>query len=255
MAGDPFRKPRPGDPLAIPAEAYGAFVDAALAERRRQLGRTGGGAVGGPGFDGSVVLVKNASGADRGRFEVLGIDQPVILPSANPDGFKERVALSCVTPTADHAGGRFVVLLEPLAGGAVGRAVAAGVAVCQLSVTAAGDTFADAEAGVTATLKTAESGAASILWKEPGTGTRWAVVHVGAGAGGKGFVDLKNAGVDAAADVPFIDVPASSDMLVFGAETLSGTAGGKLTLKPGTSARQVITWNGTKWTADWVRAH
>ena len=79
--------------------------------------------MGGVGRQASVILVKNTSGQDQDRFAVLGIDAPIIAPGAdgNEEEFKRQVALSCVTPTAEHAG-RFVVLQEPLADGAIGRA-------------------------------------------------------------------------------------------------------------------------------------
>lgn len=177
---NPWRRARPGDPLEIPAAAYNAMLEAAAAERARRqtLGRE-------PSVltpEGAVVLVKNTSGGNLDRFSVLGIGNALITPTDNADGFKERVALVGVTPAATHAG-KFVILLEPLANNAVGRAMAAGVTVAKLNVVDADDAAADAEAGVTATLKThATTGAATILWKESGTGTKWAVVRFG-GAG------------------------------------------------------------------------
>lgn len=39
---DAFRKVRSGQPLVIPARAYNAFVDAAVAERRREQTQGGG---------------------------------------------------------------------------------------------------------------------------------------------------------------------------------------------------------------------
>ena len=55
---------------------------------------------------------------------MLGIDSPVISPTDNETEFKNTVALSCVAPTSSHAG-KFVVLLEPLADGRMGKAYTA----------------------------------------------------------------------------------------------------------------------------------
>ena len=69
MAGDPFKKAMRGDPLAIPARAYNAMIDAAVAHRMNQLTGLGRAGAGGPG----EVLVENTLGSDRDRFNVMGI--------------------------------------------------------------------------------------------------------------------------------------------------------------------------------------
>src|SRR5690606_26013395 len=113
-----------GQPLNIPADDWNRIVDATRAFYEQQAPAPGKApaTVGGVGRQASVILVKNTSGQDQDRFAVLGIDAPIIAPGAdgNEEEFKRQVALSCVTPTAEHAG-RFVVLQEPLADGAIGR--------------------------------------------------------------------------------------------------------------------------------------
>lgn len=42
-------------------------------------------------------------------------------PSDNKDGFKNQAVLAGVTSAADDHAGRFVILLEPLADGKIGR--------------------------------------------------------------------------------------------------------------------------------------
>jgi len=105
-----LRKVRSGDPLVIPAATFNAFVDVARDYQERQRSATRDGL---PDWrQTGIVLVRNDSGADRQRFDVLGVAGTVIKPTDNADAFKERVALKGVTPTAAHAG-RFVILLEP----------------------------------------------------------------------------------------------------------------------------------------------
>ena len=176
-----------GQPLNIPADDWNRIVDATRAFYEQQ-GTRGGlatvGISGGGGRQASVVLVKNASGQDQNRFAVLGIDAPIIPPGAegNEDEFKRQVALSCVTPTADHAG-RFVVLQEPLADGAIGRACVSGVTVVRLQVENEDDPTADVADGESSHLVSGTSGNAVILWKEEegGDGGRWAIVRIGGG--------------------------------------------------------------------------
>ncbi|MBN2581475.1 MAG: hypothetical protein JXL80_00295 [Planctomycetes bacterium] len=171
-----MKKVKSGDPLVIPAPTYNAFVDAAVDQKRRQQAssQTERAAFRQAG----IVLVKNGSGADRLRFDVLGIDTPVITPTDNENAFKSKVVLNGSTPSESDHLGRFVILLEPLAGGKVGMACAAGVCAVHIDVQNEDHRFADIKDGEAASLESRESGAATILWKEPGTGLKWAVVHV-----------------------------------------------------------------------------
>lgn len=177
-----FSKVQSGEKLRIPAVAYNAFIDTALDLRRRQqtaqqdgtpeLRQTG------------IILVRNDSGADRGRFDVLGISGVLITPADNPDAFKSKVALVGVSPAEAQHAGRFVVLLEPIASGKIGQACAAGVTIARVDIVDTDHKFADVSDGTAAQLKSAEGGAGAILWKESGTGVKWAVVRIGAGGGG-----------------------------------------------------------------------
>ena len=125
-----------------------------------------------------IVLVKNGSGADRQRFDVLGIDSPVITPTDNEDAFKNKVVLSGTTPSESDHLGRLAILLEPLANGKVGMACVAGVCAVHVDVQHEDHQFADIKDGDASSLQSRENGAATILWKETGTGLKWAVVHL-----------------------------------------------------------------------------
>ena len=174
--GDALKKVKSGDPLVIPSQTFNTFIDAARAHKASQQASSQAEC---RAFRQSgIVLVKNASGADRQRFDVLGIDSPLISPTDNEDAFKNKVVLSGVTPaSADHLG-RFVVLLEPLADGKVGMACVAGVCVVHVDVQHDSHQFADIKDGEAASLESRDSSAATILWKESGTGLKWAVVHI-----------------------------------------------------------------------------
>ncbi|MCG3177995.1 MAG: hypothetical protein BIFFINMI_00318 [Phycisphaerae bacterium] len=174
-------KVKPGDPLRIPAATFNAFVDAAEDLRRRQHDQFT--SMQPVGSQTVIVPIKNNSGGDLGRFAVLGIDSPVFTPADNEDGFKNRIALVGVTPVAPTHLGRFAILLEPVANGRIGQAAVAGVCVAKVEVQAEDDGFADISDGSTASLASGPSGAATILWKETGTGEKWAVVRFGGGGG------------------------------------------------------------------------
>jgi hypothetical protein len=178
MSGD-LRKVRTGDPLRIPARAYNAFVDAAHLARR--IDADTGAEPTLPGAQEHLVLVRNESGADLPRFGILGIDRPIIEPGAegNTDEFKRRAALiGAAITTTDEFVGRFVVAREPIASGKIGWSVIRGITPATVNVIdedhSHADTYPDQQV-----LRSGFTGAARILWKEPGTGELLALIEMG----------------------------------------------------------------------------
>jgi len=176
---DSLRKVQSGQKLNIPAAAYNSFVDAAVDYRRRtaHIGQKAQQSF----RQGSIVLVRNDSGSNQNRLAVLGIDTPIINPTVNDNEFKNRVALSCVTPAVDTHEGKFVVLAEPIASGKIGRAYAAGVCPVKIDVPDENTEyrFAEITDGIADNLKASHYGSAAILWREGGTGAQWAVARLG----------------------------------------------------------------------------
>jgi hypothetical protein len=126
-----------------------------------------------------IVMVKNNSGSDVARFGVLGIDGALVDPATNADEFAARVVLKGITPTdADHTG-KFVVLLESVKSGDVARAYISGVCPAKVDVIDADDTHADVKNSDRASLESRAGGSARVLWKESGTGVKWAIVLLG----------------------------------------------------------------------------
>lgn len=192
---DILQKVKPGDPLRIPARTFNAFVDAAIDHQRRQRSsqttappRTMSGDAS-PNA-GNVVLIRNDSGEDRQRFEILGIDAPVFLPSDHLEEFQRQIALASVMPVLDDHADRFVILSEPVRSGAIGRAWVGGVCPVQIVVDDETLMFAELQDGDATALKAALSGPITILWKDTGTGTKWAVVRFGS-APAAGLVPVK----------------------------------------------------------------
>lgn len=175
--GDAFKKVQRGQRLQITAETFNAFLDAAHAVRaHKQFGTDAS-----PYFRQSgIAKVKNASGSDQVRFAVLGLTEPLILPSANESEFKRQVAFEGVVPAKDDHQGKFAVLLEPIANGKIGLAVIAGVVPVRLKVDPAQlyerAEILDADAGK---LLNVPHGSARVLWIEAAEGeVRWAIVHL-----------------------------------------------------------------------------
>ncbi len=178
--GDALKKVTSGSPLAIPAAAYNAFIDAARAEQARQGDQEIGAA---PAHrESGVVLIKNTTESDLARFAILGIDAPVFTPTDNEQEFKNRVAFKGVTPVLDDHQLRFAILLEPLAAGRIGLGMVQGVTPVRLYVTNEGHRGAGMEEGKTGYLSSQASAyATTVLWKESGVSEseedlKWAVI-------------------------------------------------------------------------------
>lgn len=178
-----LQKVRPGDPLVIPAATFNALIDTTLEFRRAQL-RTQRDALQRFAQSG-IILVRNKSGEDRQRFDVLGIDQPIVAPEDDEGAFKNRVAVDGVVPTLEHAA-RFVVLLSPLARDAVGPAVADGITVAKVKMTSETDVFAEVEDGHADYLKSGGTGSAGILWVDTSEDPGLAIIRVGSSGAAAG---------------------------------------------------------------------
>jgi len=175
-----MEKVKPGDPFRMTAETFNTFVDAARDFKMRQQG---GGArplreTRQPG----IVLVKNDDVFDIERFEAMRIeDSMVISPTDNLIEFKNRPVPKCKGIDDNAHIGRWVIAQEPIPAGKFGRACISGITPAKIDVGYAGHTHADAadkyDSG--SKLRSGWYGAAEILWKQSGTGEKWAVVRLG----------------------------------------------------------------------------
>lgn len=158
-------KVHPGDPFRIPASTFNTLIDAARDFQKRQqtLAREKQRSA---ARDHAEIIVRNDSGADRQRFDVLEIAGPIFTPTDNLDEFKARVVVSGVAPVDDRRG-RFAILLEPMADGAMGKACILGSCVARVEMLDEGHTFADTVDGRMDALVSGSSGAAQLLWVQP----------------------------------------------------------------------------------------
>lgn len=161
-------EPRQKLATAFSARAWNRAQDAADIV----LGDRGGVLAGAPkSFDRApnIVMVQNSSSGDVGRFGVLGINGVSINPAASAaaaNRFAEGPVLRGERPlTAIHSN-RFVVLLEPIAAGAVGRAVIGGVFACKVYVNDTAHRFATVRNTDVTQLQTTTCGPVQLLWVE-----------------------------------------------------------------------------------------
>lgn len=128
------------------------------------------------------ILAKNATTGAVARWGVMSVAGVVFTPSGSTGSatrqFQDQPVISGGLPTGGTA---FVVAVEPIKAGGIGRCAVAGVVQARINIVSASDTFATAKDGDLTQLTSSSSGEASILWKESGTGAnKWALVRFGA---------------------------------------------------------------------------
>lgn len=126
------------------------------------------------------VNIQNNSGNDIDIGGVLGLDGAWITPTENLDAFKEGVALKGVKPTIPAHVANFGVAIEPIPNGKVGKVCIFGPCICRVQVDVdQKQQYADIKYNATDKLIARYSGGAEIVWKESGTGDKWAFVLLG----------------------------------------------------------------------------
>jgi hypothetical protein len=171
-----LQKVQPGQKLRITARTFNAMIDAARThqEGQRNLDRTSLFSERPNG----IVSVKNASGGDRDRFDILGLEGPIIGPADNLVEFKNRVTFDGAVPRMPDHTGRFAVLLEPLAAGRIGLGLVSGIVACRINVLHIRHRYVEVDPGAFHP-ETALSGSGQILYRESGLGLRWSVLRLG----------------------------------------------------------------------------
>jgi hypothetical protein len=180
--GDPLKKVQPGQRLHIPAEAYNAFVDAALREksRRHDSDQQSIASQLQPG----LITVRNQTGLQQNRFSILQLTTPIVDPVNNLQQFKNAVTFYGIVPAEPLEKKTVAILIEPLDINAIGRAAIITPTPVQIDVVDAEDQFAEPVDATTANLQSGSTGRFRIIWKESGTGLKWAVVMLSGGPGG-----------------------------------------------------------------------
>ncbi len=171
-----------GEQFDLSARRHNAIADATNDYLGRKLRRGG---VAGYAQNYGFVEVANETGANWAIGHVVAIGDPVNQPGVSVDKFLTRLVHSGTQPTsADY--GLFGVCVEPIKDGGVGLVAVSGVVQAQVVVPSNGTwiEFADVtDAAYTLTAR--PEGTARILWRESGTGTKWATVLLGCSAGGR----------------------------------------------------------------------
>lgn len=162
---------------AYTADAQNAVFEATLLAKQNRL------LPGALDIQHSAALVawgQNVSGSDRLQFELCLPDQIIFGPGDNLQEFLFRFAFKCSLPDSALP---FAVWAGPVAANQLQRIVLSGVTPVRVSVISVDHSFAAPITGDPAKMQSAPVGPAEIIWKEPGTGERWAIIRFPIGGG------------------------------------------------------------------------
>lgn len=122
---------------------------------------------------------RNDCDKDLPEFSVVGIEEPVIKPEddAKEREFKNHFTLIGVLPEEKHLA-RYGITQTPALDGKIGQVIVDGLTVARVNVTNECHNFAERKIDDTEALESGEEGSALILWKEEGTGVKWALVRI-----------------------------------------------------------------------------
>ena len=144
----------------------------------------------------NIVKVYNYTASAVPRFGVLclndwsvltpgGDEDPPEVKAAKDSAFQQDMVLYGSAPSQGAGAhckmGGFVITCEPIPSQEIGRAWYFGLCVVKVNVTTESHRFADADldTGNTGYLVSRSLGPCAIIWKEYGTGLKWAIVYHG----------------------------------------------------------------------------
>jgi len=168
-----------GAPLLVTPDDFNQFAAAANAQQNREgelLQSNPATAI----TSTRTLLVSNDTGTDLPQYAIVGLGNSKVTFDEDNDIFLERVISSGQVPDLDSHRGRFAVLLEPAAAGAVVSAAVEGLV--QVKVDDAGQgglRTAEIVHGSTDHLELIGYGSAAIVYRPGGAGAEWCVVKLG----------------------------------------------------------------------------
>lgn len=165
----------PGDPIRPRASFHNAL--AALLENDRPIGRSSVLSPAGRDFY-TPVIVKNPGVSFIPAGGVARATDSLIDPAENLRHFQGRPCLSVEAASVANASSTAVIATDRIEAGGVGLAAIAGVIQCRVNVTDAGHDFAKPSTSVAWQLDSDASEGFPIVYKETGTGEKWAILEV-----------------------------------------------------------------------------
>jgi hypothetical protein len=170
----------------IPASLNNDTIDVVQNSKQREHSLRGG-----PRFSSlKFAYIVNATESYLDKFSILAIGGLAFDPTNQPEEFQDKIVF---TGTSPAAGNSFAIITEPAEPSQIVKAKVSGETQVKIDITDESHTCADVKDGDSTQLQSVESGPAQIIWKETGTGTKWAVVRFGGsgGGGGSGIIQVE----------------------------------------------------------------
>lgn len=175
-----MQKVKTGQKFSVKAETWNSFIDAAEYVRNRQADLSS--STSRRDTKSGIVMLRNNTGSALDQFKVLSVGNLIITPADNEQDFRNTLPVfEAENVTSNNLKKPFVILQKPLAKSECGIAMVAGITPVKVNIGSATHEYAELSANG---LKSSESGSIRILWKEEGTGDRWAVVLLGSSTAG-----------------------------------------------------------------------
>jgi hypothetical protein len=171
-------KVKPGDPLRIHANDWNTLLGVAEQAKLTSLLTTSGRGLAGV-HNGILVPIKNNTGATLARYHAIGIGDPLFTHADNADTFLNQLGFKGEEVDLTYLG-KFAVMQETTPDQKVGRGLLQGITVAEITVNHEDHDRVDVDTDGGPKLVSQFYGAGEILYKESGTGTKWAIVRVGA---------------------------------------------------------------------------
>jgi len=175
------QKVKTGQKFSVKAETWNSFIDAADFVKQQQADVNSSA----PRRDTKpgVVMLRNNTGSALEQFKVVSVGDLIIKPADNEQEFRNNAPVfEAEKITGNNKDKPFGILQRPLAKSECGFAMVTGITPVKINIGSASHEYAEPDSSG---LKSAETGAVRIIWKETGTGTKWAVAQLGASVPGK----------------------------------------------------------------------
>lgn len=201
-----MEKVRPGQSFKVKASTWNSFIDAAEHVKMRRGGM--GGEVQRKDTKSGIVVARNATGQTLEQFAAISLGDLIIKPADNEPEFRGNPPVFEAAALA--AGKPFAILQRPLENEECGPAMLVGITPAKITVSNEAHKFASPGSGV---LNSSNSGLAQILWKEDGTGEKWAVLQLGISEGYSGYFKVSASGISSGCAVvndALLELPAGT---------------------------------------------
>lgn len=130
------------------------------------------------------LFLKNSSGVELTEpFSIVGLGESLFNPQTEKKNFFEYLYFDGLLPDADLHSEKFAILKEAASVDESVRGINIGLSPVQVLISEENHQYAVVSTGVTSHLVSAGSGTVKILWKESGTGLKWAVVQINQSSG------------------------------------------------------------------------